>query len=204
MALTPQQKLLHVAQELGISDMKNMQGSTGVLYHRQDIATGPGASQPNFTFFGGALQGAEWITDTNVNTDAKLEVNEAMLIEKIQFNTTQNYGGTTSGGNFWQCSGSSRYIGAIIDVYVGNKRVLKQVRNMSYNPMFNGISQQYYEQTEVYLEGAGIVIPPQVEFYVNAYLFNWNTGLPLTAESGYGIACSLYGTRALLNLNTTL
>lgn len=198
--MTPQQKLLHVAKNLGISDMKNMQGSTGVLYHNQNWITGPGAALPNYTFFGGALQGASWIYNTNVNTSSKLEVNEALLIEKVAFHqcnvvTT----GNTTGIEYAVMSNQR----VVFDLYIGNKRVLKQVRTQPGNPFLEGTTMQYWPGNSVYLEGAGIVIPPQVEFYVTATIVNASSGQPITTGSG-NISCSLYGTSVLLNLNTSL
>jgi hypothetical protein len=50
------------------------------------------------------------------------------------------------------------------------------------------------------LEGVGILIPPQVEFYVRASVFNTRTRV----ASSQRLGCYLFGTAALLNFNTTI
>jgi hypothetical protein len=49
------------------------------------------------------------------------------------------------------------------------------------------------------LEGVGILIPPQVEFYVRASAFNVKL-----VWLNQRLGCYLFGTAALLNFNTTI
>lgn len=203
---TPQQKILHVAKSLGITDMKYMQGTTRVLYHSQNPTTGAGANPPNYTFFGDALNNAAWIANTNVPTGSKLQVNEALLVEKIQFNYVQpnnenNYTSRVVNGGIFGYE-------AVVDLYIGNKRVLKDVR-LNTEQLFMDFTSVAFQQTcELFLEGVGILIPPQVEFYLQVRFLNANTNAPLDAAFAAAFdgdfMCSLYGTGVLLNLNTTL
>lgn len=208
MGYSPQQKLLHVANQLGITDMKNMQGTTRVLYHSQNAATGPGASLPNITFFGDTLNNAQFISETNVPVGSKLQVNEAMLIEKVVFHGVSINGATNApkANQYIRTTSNAQTCDIIFSVYVGNKRVLKDVRT-TLDPFFmDGAAYTGYASFGFFLEGAGIVIPPQVEFRVEAKLVDLYQSSNVTAlnASNPNLMCSLYGTGVLLNLNTSL
>lgn len=202
MAFTPQQKILHVANELGITDMKNMQGTTRVLYHQQNAVTGAGAALPNITFFGDTLTNAQFIAETNVPAGSKLQVNEALLVEKVHFHRVS----AVADGSYEVDSympGVGGPVDIIFSLYVGNKRVIKDVRT-SIDPFFmDGQAFTAGAMNGIFLEGTGILIPPQVEFYVEAKLVNtWDNTNNTTIS--YNVMCSLYGTGVLLNLNTSL
>jgi hypothetical protein len=63
---------------------------------------------------------------------------------------------------------------------------------------------QYLPRHQVYMEGAGVLIPPQVQWYVEYRIFNVVTGATIPAEDGAAIGCYLFGTRVLLNFNTSI
>ena len=57
---------------------------------------------------------------------------------------------------------------------------------------------------QVFMEGAGVLIPPQVQWYVDYRIFNVVTGATIAATDDTAIGCSLVGTRVLLNFNTSI
>jgi hypothetical protein len=57
---------------------------------------------------------------------------------------------------------------------------------------------------QVFMEGAGILIPPQVQWYVDYRIFNVVTGATIAATDETAIGCYLFGTRVLLNFNTSI
>jgi hypothetical protein len=57
---------------------------------------------------------------------------------------------------------------------------------------------------QVFMEGAGVLIPPQVQWYVDYRVFNVVTGATITPTDGTAIGCYLFGTRVLLNFNTSI
>ena len=57
---------------------------------------------------------------------------------------------------------------------------------------------------QVYLEGAGVLIPPQVQWYVDYRIFNVVTGATIAPTDDTNIGCYLFGTRVLLNFNTSI
>jgi hypothetical protein len=57
---------------------------------------------------------------------------------------------------------------------------------------------------QVFMEGAGILIPPQVQWYVDYRIFDVVTGATIAATDDTAMGCYLFGTRVLLNFNTTI
>jgi hypothetical protein len=102
----------------------------------------------------------------------------------------------------------------VYDLIIGNKTVMKQVpvfvaggpitfTNASITGIAAGPDTPlvYAPRHQVNLEGAGILIPPQVEFKVEAKMYNVTTGAVITDET---LGCYLFGTGVLLNFNTSI
>ena len=62
----------------------------------------------------------------------------------------------------------------------------------------------YLPRHQVFMEGAGILIPPQVQWYVEYRIFNVVTGAIVAPTDSTAIGCYLFGTRVLLNFNTSI
>lgn len=203
MAISAQDKIMYVANKLGLSSLKYMQASTGAVYD------GDFNAATSFEFFTTAVQQNNPEL-TNI-TDNRFEVNEALLVETIGFYGFPNpaSGITNLNDSRW---GANDYV-IVFDMTIGNKRVMKQT------PVYAAgspacfassalISQSAGPDTflhqaarhQVYMEGAGILIPPQVEYSINAQLFDVITGDPVSDSLGV----YLFGTRVLLNFNTSI
>lgn len=198
--MSPQEKLIYVANKLGLSTLKDMQASTGAVYDVDANGTG-------ILFSAASTHANPALTNINQN---KFEVNEALLIETLGFfvcNTADN-----SFVN-WRSLANGHADIIVFDLVIGNKRVIKD------QPVFvsggpntfasSGVSdatpqQTYAPRHQVFMESVGIVIPPQVEFSVNYKIFNQVTGAIVTIPSTYELGCYLFGTRVLLNFNTSL
>jgi len=184
MGMSAQDKMLNVASRLGLTSLKDMQGTTRMVYDSQTTA------QPNHTFFKGAAQRAFPITNVGANGN-QFQVNEALLVEKIGFFVPSAADGIAYTG----LAGFS----VKFDLVIGNKTVLKDV-----SCEFGGEQAFYNDGTiassVIDLEGVGILIPPQVEYYVVAKPFNAETRVLASIRLG----CYLFGTGALLNFNTTI
>lgn len=197
--MSPQDKLMVVANRLGLSTLKDMQGSTGAVYDVDTAQAGLLFSQAS-THLNPAF--------TNVNQN-KFEVNEALLIETIGFfvcNTASN-----DLSNWRSIAQQSDVI--VFDLVIGNKRVIKD------QPIFcqggpntfasSGVTaaapiQSYAPRHQLFLESVGIVIPPQVEWSISYKIFNIVTGAITTLPSTFRLGAYIFGTRALLNFNTSL
>lgn len=202
MALSAQDKILYVANKLGLSTLGQMQGSTGAVYDVDTDISGQ--------IFSSASRHQN-PSVTNV-TENQFEVNEALLVENIGFYVKGAAGETL---NFQVQYGSNAVI--LFDLIIGNKRVMKDT------PVFAAGSPYTFANTgsatttvgetqaqamlprhQVFMEGAGVLIPPQVQWYVDYRIFNVVTGATIAATDSTAIGCYLFGTRVLLNFNTSI
>jgi hypothetical protein len=202
MALSAQDKILYVANKLGLSSLGQMQGSTGAVYDVDTDISGQ--------IFSSASRHQN-PSVTNI-TENQFEVNEALLVETIGFYVKDAAGDTL---NFQNIYGSNAVI--VFDLIIGNKRVMKDtpvfaagspytfanVANITKVAGENQL-QSFNPRHQVFMEGAGILIPPQVQWYVEYRVFNVVTGATIAASDETSIGCYLFGTRVLLNFNTTI
>ena len=108
--ITAQDKILYVASKLGLTSLKDMQGSTGAVYDVDTDLSGQ--------IFSNATRHQQPST-TNV-TENQFEVNEALLIESIAF-YVKNEGGEVL--NFQKTYGSGAVL--LFSLTIGNKVVMK-------------------------------------------------------------------------------
>ena len=185
MGMSAQDKMLQVASRLGLTSLKDMQGTTRMVYDSQ------GTAALTHTFFKGAAQRAFPLSNVGANGN-QFQVNEALLVEKIGFFIPSAADGIAYAG---LAAGFS----VKFDFVIGNKTVMKDVT------VELGGEQAFYNDGTVAsavidLEGVGILIPPQVEYYVIAKACD---AAARTANS-VRLGCYLFGTGALLNFNTTI
>ena len=202
MALSAQDKILYVANKLGLSTLNQMQGSTGAVYDVDTDISGQ-------IFTSASRHQNPGVTNVTQN---EFEVNEALLIESIGFYATTEFGQVR---NFQSIYGSDAVI--VFDLVIGNKRVMKSTpvfaagspytfANVANVPTTTGetILQVLLPRHQVFMEGAGVLIPPQVQWYVDYRVFNIVTGATITPTDAGAIGCYLFGTRVLLNFNTSI
>lgn len=204
MAVSAQDKILHVANKLGLSSLKYMQASTGAIYD------GSATASDNHQLFTNSVQHLNPQV-TNI-TDNRFEVNEALLIETVAFYAITG-NPAQQAINFVDATPGATNLMIVFDVVIGNKVVMKDmpVWQIGSPACFasggldldtSGASPVLFQKPrhQVYMEGVGILIPPQVEFSVNARVFDAASGAPANAAIG----CYLFGTKVNLNFNTTL
>lgn len=184
--MSAQDKMIHVANKLGLTSLKDMQGTTRMVY--DSITT----ASTSHTFFKGASQRPFPLTNVGANGN-QFQVDEALLVEKIGF-----FIPTAADGIAYAGIGAA---GASVkfDLVIANKTVIKDAtcELAGEQAFFNdGAS----ASAVIDLEGVGILIPPQVEYYVVAKTFTWTTRV----ASSQRLGCYLFGTGALLNFNTSI
>jgi hypothetical protein len=184
MGMSAQDKMITVANRLGLTSLKDMQGTTRMVYDSQTTAA------LTHTFFKGAAQRAFPLTNVGANGN-QFQVDEALLVEKIGFFIPSAADGIAYAG-----LGTTS---VKFDLVIGNKTVIKDATCEV------GGEQAFYNDgtaasAVIDLEGVGILIPPQVEYYVVAKPF---LSTDRTASS-IRLGCYLFGTGALLNFNTTI
>lgn len=200
--ISAQDKILHVANKLGLTSLKDMQASTGAVYDVDTEISGQ-------IFSSAARHANPSITNINEN---QFEVNEALLVETIAF-----YAQTSDGTvyNLQNAFGSNDVI--VFDLVIGNKRVMKDTPVFTAGSpyAFANVGQRttavgedtvttYVPRHQVFMEGAGILIPPQVQWYIDYRVFNVVTGATVTPSSSTLIGCYLFGTKVNLNFNTSI
>jgi hypothetical protein len=200
--ITAQDKILHVASKLGLSSLQNMQGSTGAVYDVDRELAG--------TIFSQATRHAN-PSITNINEN-QFEVNEALLVETIGFYVLDASGNPL---NFQQVYGSGTVI--VFDLSIGNKLVMKETPIFAVGSPYvfantgnqttvfgEGTANAIVPRHQVFMEGAGILIPPQVQWQVTYNIFNVVTGAIVAPTAATTIGCYLFGTKVLLNFNTSI
>ena len=200
--ITAQDKILHVANKLGLTSLKDMQASTGAVY---DVDT-----ELSGQIFSQATRHAN-PSVTNINEN-QFEVNEALLVENIAFYVKET---SDNIQNFQTIYGSQATI--VFDLIIGNKRVMKdtpvfgagspfvfantaQVTNLSGETQIAAIQPRH----QVFMEGAGVLIPPQVQWYISYTIFNVVTCAIIAPTENTALGCYLFGTKVLLNFNTSI
>jgi hypothetical protein len=186
MGMSAQDKMLNVASRLGLTTLKDMQGTTRMVYDSNTTAS------INHTFFKGAAQRAFPLSNVGANGN-QFQVNEALLVEKIGFFIPAAADGISYAG------ASLTNVSVKFDLIIGNKTVIKDATCEVAG------EQAFYNDgaaasSVIDLEGAGILIPPQVEYYMVAKSFD---GFARTSTS-VRLGVYLFGTGALLNFNTTI
>jgi hypothetical protein len=208
--ITAQQKIEYVASKLGLDTLYQMQGSTGAVY---DVDT----ENVGQCFTNSSQH--QYPTVTNINSN-RFEVNEALLIEMIG---VYSRNGDSESPNFQEVDNLQRIYGSdaviVFDLIIGNKRVLRDTPiflagnptcfasggfNVSGNAVPTAIAGQMIPRNQIYLEGVGILIPPQVEWNIQYRVYNLVTGAQETLLNTGEVGFYLYGTKVQLNFNTTL
>jgi len=200
--ISAQDKILHVANKLGLTSLKDMQASTGAVY---DVDT-----ELSGTIFSQATRHAN-PSVTNINEN-QFEVNEALLVETVGFYVKNAAGNIL---NFQEIYGSSAVI--VWDLVIGNKRVCKETPVFAAGSpyTFANVDQQnvtagesiasvFAPRHQVFMEGAGILIPPQVQWYVSYTIYNVVTGAIIAPTDATALGCYLFGTKVNLNFNTSI
>ncbi len=200
--ITAQDKILHVANKLGLTSLKDMQASTGAVY---DVDT-----ELSGQIFSQATRHAN-PSVTNINEN-QFEVNEALLVETVAFYVKATNGNAL---NLQPELGSNAVI--MFDLVIGNKRVMKDTpvfaagspytfANVATVSQVSGVDtvQAVFPRHQVFMEGVGILIPPQVQWYVSYTIYDVVTGAIIPLPEGITLGCYLYGTRVLLNFNTSI
>lgn len=201
--ISAQDKILHVANKLGLTSLKDMQASTGAVY---DVDT-----EISGTIFSQAARHAN-PSITNINEN-QFEVNEALLVENIAFYVKEGDGSIS---NIVASFGSNAVV--VFDLVIGNKRVMKDtpvfaagspytfanVAHLQVTALPEVVSQRLLPRHQVFMEGAGILIPPQVQWYVSYTIYNVITGAVITPTDSATLGCYLFGTKVNLNFNTSI
>lgn len=177
------QQIVGVNQRLGNTAVPNMQGTTRMIFD-----TAPLTGTNNLmTFFSGVS--SRTYPSSNISSN-RFEVGESLAIQGFSFvayvtnNPTLATSLTLIQNNI-KCG--------ILNFYIGNQRVVKDLEIFSYSRFGLGESISQSIETNVFRMETPIVIPPQIEFYATLRVTT------VTSVSGYSGVLSAFGTGTLLN-----
>lgn len=180
-----QQQIMGVNQRLGNSAVQNMQGTTRCLF---DTATATTATDQTYTFFAGVASRVFPLSNLSNN---RFEVGESLAIQGI---TAFRYAAVSPPTANTAISAFTQPATGILNLYIGNQRVLKDLEFVNFG--YNGLGKSMATTQAgagIFLE-TPIVIPPQIEFYATLRVC---LGTALVATDR--IVLSLFGTGTLLN-----
>jgi len=184
------QQIVGVNQRLGNTAVPNMQGTTRVIYDTVNIATT--ATNQTLSFFSGVS--ARVYPATNISSN-RFEVGESLAIQGF---STFQYTTATPTYELTTISNILNIRGGILNFYIGNQRVIKDLEIIGYSRFDMGESVSETTTSSVFRLETPIVIPPQVEFYATLQVGIENTNL-----NGQSFVLAAYGTGTLLNTKST-
>ena len=177
------QQLVGVNQRLGNTAVPNMQGTTRVIFDSLDQVGA--ATDFTLTFFQG-VSGRVYPA-ANVSSN-RFEVGESLAIQgfAVLSRTTINIQARSF-------SLPAAITTGILNFYIGNQRVVKDLEICGYSRFQIGESISEAVQPAVFRLETPIVIPPQIEFYATLRL-----GATAT-QDGNTFTLAAFGTGTLLN-----
>ena len=177
------QQIVGVNQRLGNTAVPNMQGTTRAIFDSIDQVGG--ATDFTLTFFQGVS--ARVYPAANVSSN-RFEVGESLAIQG--FSVFQRTTTNIAARAFLL---ASTITSGILNFYIGNQRVVKDLEICGYSRFQIGESISEAIQPTVFRLETPIVIPPQVEFYATLRI-----GATATQDAQTFTLCA-FGTGTLLN-----
>lgn len=178
------QQIVGVNQRLGNTAVPNMQGTTRLIFDTA-IISGAGTDQ-TVTYFAGVSSRPYPLSNISQN---KFEVGESLAIQGFSLQVYE--ANPTIGASLFGLTQTTN--SAILNFYIGNQRVVKDLEIARYGQMGIGETNDPTRLITIFRMETPIVIPPQIEFYATVrYGF---TGTQDTLRYVF----SAFGTGTLLN-----
>jgi len=178
------QQIVGVNQRLGNNAVPNMQGTTRVIFDTNQITTA--ATDQSITFFSGVSSRTYPLSNLSNN---RFEVGESLAIQGFTLFTyttaTPTLATTLSAG--------TTITSAILNFYIGNQRVCKDLEIGLYSKFGIGESVSQSVENLIFRLETPIVIPPQIEFSATLRLSS------SASLNGNSAVLAAFGTGTLLN-----
>ncbi len=182
------QQIVGVNQRLGNTAVPNMQGTTRAIF--DSINQTGAATDFTLTFFQGVS--SRVYPAANVSSN-RFEVGESLAIQGFSLQSRD-----TADIETRSFTSSTTVTSAILNFYIGNQRVVKDLEILGYSRFQIGESISEAVQPTVFRLETPIVIPPQIEYYAtlrigatasqNLFTFTFcafGTGTLLNTKSNY-------------------
>jgi len=179
------QQIVGVNQRLGNTAVPNMQGTTRVIFDTNQITTA--ATDQTLTFFSGVSSRVYPLANVSTN---RFEVGESLAIQGFSLLSYTTATPTLATA----CNASAGdYRGGILNFYIGNQRVIKDLEIVTYGRFSLGEAVSESALHTIFRLETPIVIPPQIEYYATLR-FSTNSSF-----NGISVVLAAYGTGTLLN-----
>jgi len=178
------QQIVGVNNRLGNTAVQNMQGTTRMIFDTADITAI--VNNGTSTFFQGVS--SRTYPKANVSTN-RFEPGESLAIQGFSVFTYTTLDPTLATA----ISHQTNFRAGILNFYIGNQRVCKDLEIISYNRFGIGEAVNVDEETAVFRLETPIIIPPQIEYYAT---LRWGSAANL---NGISIVLTAFGTGTLLN-----
>lgn len=179
------QQIVGVNQRLGNTAVPNMQGTTRLIFDTNRITSN--VTDQTLTFFSGVS--SRVYPQSNISSN-RFEVGESLAIQGFSILSYQTTDPTLA---FTTDFGADNIRGGILNFYIGNQRVIKDLEIGTYSRFSLGEAINSSGTTTVFRLETPIVIPPQIEFYATLRLST------ATVFNGVSVVLSAFGTGTLLN-----
>ena len=179
------QQIVGVNQRLGNTAVPNMQGTTRVIFDTNNV-TSLGTDN-TLTFFSGVSSRVYPLANISTN---RFEVGESLAIQGFSL---QSYTTATPTLTTVMNAGMADYKCGILNFYIGNQRVIKDLEIAVYSRFNLGETVSEATLSTIFRLETPIVIPPQIEFYAT---LRFGTA---TAFNGVSVVLAAFGTGTLLN-----
>lgn len=177
------QQIVGVNQRLGNTAVPNMQGTTRVIFDSLDVTST--ATDLTLNFFQGVS--ARIFPAANISSN-RFEVGESLAIQGFSIFQRDTASIATRAFS-WNVTNTA----AILNFYIGNQRVIKDLEIGTYGRFQIGESISESAQPSVFRLETPIVIPPQIEFYATVRI-----GMT-TSLNAATVTLAAFGTGTLLN-----
>lgn len=178
------QQIVGVNQRLGNTAVPNMQGTTRMIFDSNVITSA--ATDQTLTYFSNAS--SKVYPQTNISSN-RFEVGESLAIQGFSVFSYV----TATPGLETALTANISFRAGILNFYIGNQRVIKNLEIVSYSRLGIGESITVDTETPVFRLETPIVVPPQIEYYAT---------LQLCANADYSgntVVLTAFGTGTLLN-----
>jgi len=178
------QQIVGVNQRLGNTAVPNMQGTTRVIFDTNQLTTT--ATDQSLTFFNGVASRPYPLSNISNN---RFEVGESLAIQGFTFFTYTTATPTLA----TSLLAETTITGAILNFYIGNQRVCKDLEIGVYSKFGIGESVSQSVENLIFRLETPIVIPPQIEFSAS---LRFSTSASFFGKSA---VLAAFGTGTLLN-----
>ena len=195
--ISPQRKIISVADKIGNDFLKNQQGTTKMVYDSVLVN-----GDKRIVFFEDSNQRSFPLTNVQ---NSQLKTGEAIAIQRmsLSFLTFSSESNEITDVSDFESGSSTTFqpfrVGEL-SIKIANETVMKPIRLLHFLPQYN--KNGYNVETNIFEFNTDLVVNPQLDFSVEIRVPDY-TFVPQPTENLY-LSCTIEGVGVQLNLKTTM